>query len=175
MLLESTNSEDSAQRIRNWEMFSDAVEHPGDAHVGGAQLCVWASLPKGKLQNPHPQNPPWVLRNRLTHSPFQTLMPERFLPPPGPEQSLVTHFPPGCRFVRRFPYHQESTKGHLSVCCRPLAPVITTEQRPAASRGEGSPCPDLCLLYCAVPLCPGSCFPTSLPSCSSELMRFCCT
>lgn len=109
-------------------MLSDAVGHPGDA-----QLCVWASLPEGRLQNPHPQNTPCLLGNHFTHSVFQALMLEMFLPPPGPEQSLVTHFPPGCRFVRRFLYHQEYTKGHLSVCCRPLAPVITTEQHPAGS------------------------------------------
>lgn len=76
-------------------MLSDAMEHPGDAQVGGAQLCVWASLPKGKLQNPLPQNPPCVLGNHFTPSTFQTLLLERFLPPPGSEQSLVTHFPPG--------------------------------------------------------------------------------
>lgn len=144
-------------------MFSDALEHPGDA-----QLCVWASLPEGTLQNPHPPNPPCMPGNHFTPSTLQTLLLERFLPPPGSEQSLVTHFPPGCRFVRRFLYRREYSKGHLSVCCRPLAPVITAEGREARAL----------IFACFIvpsPFAWEAAFRPGLPSCSSELMRFCCT
>lgn len=45
------------------------------ADVGGTQLHVWGSLVKGRQQNSHPQNPPWVLGNHFTNSPFQPVVP----------------------------------------------------------------------------------------------------
>lgn len=45
------------------------------ADVGGTQLHVWGSLVKGRQQNSHPQNPPWVLGNHFTNSPFQPMVP----------------------------------------------------------------------------------------------------
>lgn len=111
----------------------DAMEHPGELTLAVLSSMSGDPLSKAGSKTHIPKTHPGCWETILQIHPFNPWCPERFLCSPASEQSLESLPSRLVALSGDFFTTTKCAKGHLSVCCRPLAAVITTEQCPAVS------------------------------------------
>lgn len=93
-----------------------------------------ASLTEVRLQNAHPKKPSPGAGKTSVNSPRQSSVPAELPPSSWLRAKLHESLPSGLLALSGGSFIATAcAQRHLSVCCRPLAAIITAEQCPAAS------------------------------------------